>query len=98
MVLNNQILDSFLKLGQNSRMTSEKIHFSQTSYENFVLAINMKPKFDYLTPQVIPKFSIFSKCDMLGHSISNQLTQNLIVDTEKKSSKIINIWVQQLQK
>ena len=45
-----QILASFLKLGQNLRMMSEKIHFSRTSCEDFVLASKMKPKFEFLTP------------------------------------------------
>ena len=56
---------SFLKLGQNPCMTSEKNVFFRTSCGDFVLALKMKPKFDCLTPQVMPELSIFSKCDML---------------------------------
>ena len=60
-VSNNQISASFLKLGQNPRMTSEKIHFSRTSCGDFVLARKMKPKFDYLTPPYFCDIGNFDK-------------------------------------
>ena len=58
---NNQISASFLKLGQNPRMTSEKIHFSRTSCGDFVLASKMKPKFNCLTPPYFCDIGIFDK-------------------------------------
>ena len=58
-------------------MTSEKIDFFWTSWGDFILALKMKPKFDYLTPQFMPEFSIFSKCDMLQGCDMSHVTNNL---------------------
>ena len=49
----------------------------RTSCGDFVLASKMKPKFEFLTPQVMPEFSIFSKCDMLQGCHMSHLTNNL---------------------
>ena len=72
-----QILSSFLKLGQNPRMTSEKNVFYRMSCEDFVLASKMKPKFEFLTSRVMPEFSNFSKCDMLQGCDMSHVTNNL---------------------
>ena len=76
-VSNNQILASFLKLGQNPRMTSEKNVFFRRSCVDFVLASKMKPKFDCLTSQVMPELSIFSKCNMLQGCDMSHVRNNL---------------------
>ena len=72
-----QILASFLMLGQNPHMTSEKNVFFRTSCRDFFLASNMKPKFEFLTPQFKPDFSIFSKFDMLQGCDMSHVINNL---------------------
>ena len=50
-----------LKVRQNLRMTSEKIHFSQTSCGDFVLASKMQQKFEFWTPPYFCDIGIFDK-------------------------------------
>ena len=53
-------------------------HFP-TSCRDFVLTSKMKPKFEFLTAQVMPEFSIFSKCDMLQGFDMSHVTNNLYI-------------------